>query len=30
MLYMLPNYLAIGPGSAPGVWAVVPVCTGPT
>ena len=21
---MLPDYLAVGPGSAPGVWAVVP------
>ena len=24
LLYMLPDYLAIRPGSAPGVWAVVP------
>ena len=24
LLYMLPNYLAIGPGSVPGVWAVIP------
>ena len=23
MLYMLPDYLAVGPGSAPRVWAVV-------
>jgi len=24
MLYMLPDYLAVGSGSAPGVWAVAP------
>jgi len=24
MLYMLPDYLAIGPGSAPEVWVMVP------
>jgi len=24
MLYMLPDYLAVGPGSAPRVWVVVP------
>jgi len=23
MLYILPDYLAVGPGSALGVWAVV-------
>jgi len=24
MLYMLPDYLAVGPGSTSGVWIVVP------
>jgi len=30
MLYMLPDYLAVGLGSAPGVWAVIRICTGHT
>ena len=24
LFYMLPDYLAVGPGSAPGVWAKIP------
>jgi len=24
LFYMLPDYLVVGPGSAPGVWVVAP------